>query len=310
MNTLRHGTVSGTSLDDWEMTVIRHGRATRDRPAGVLLGDLHSDLVELDQAISRHPPASSLRRLTRATAHMSGLMCLTLCKLDQRSAFRRWARTARLAANEAGDPETFSWVLAQEAYGHFYSGDFSEAIDVARQAQDVSRSTPCVGTALAAALEARAYAVTNRPKETRVALGQAESNLSNLSGTALEASAFGYNEAQLRFHEGNAYTHLGDMASALPAQERALILCAEGDYTDWSLTRLDRTKCLAKTGNTFDAMAYGSETLLSLSEDRRGGIIALRGLEVFNSLSDEQKLSKSASDFRDILMHTANAERY
>jgi len=57
---------------------------------------------------------------------MSGLMCLTFCKLDDRSSFRKWARTARLAAKEAGDPLTISWVLAQESYGHYYSGDLQE----------------------------------------------------------------------------------------------------------------------------------------------------------------------------------------
>src|SRR5439155_24423552 len=38
---------SKSRLDDWEQTVLRYGRATRDRPAGVLLVDLTADLVEL-----------------------------------------------------------------------------------------------------------------------------------------------------------------------------------------------------------------------------------------------------------------------
>ncbi len=69
---------------------IRFGRATRDRPARVLLGDLTADLAELKRALRTHRSASALRRLTGVTAQMSGLMCLTLCKLDDRPAVRRW----------------------------------------------------------------------------------------------------------------------------------------------------------------------------------------------------------------------------
>jgi hypothetical protein len=65
---------------------------------------------------------------------IAGLVCLTLIKMNERIAFRDWARTARLAAIEADDPLTHSWVRAQEAYGHYYSGDLTEAIHVAQHA--------------------------------------------------------------------------------------------------------------------------------------------------------------------------------
>jgi len=301
---LSAGAMAEASLDDWEQTVIRHGRATRDCPAGVLLGDLSIDLVELNRALHRHRSASVLRRLTRVAAHMSGLMCLTLCKLDDRPAFRRWARTARLAASEAGDPVTHSWILAQEAYGHYYSGNLLEAVAVARHAQALAPNTPCVGAVLAAALEARAQAAMGHHKETRDALSRAEVSLSYLDGEALSASAFGYNEAQLRFHEGNAYTHLHDVPAALKAQDRALELCAPGDYTDWAMTRLDRARCITDTGDMSAALAYAIQTLTTLTEPQRQGIITLRGHEVLNGLPRAQQILPAARDLRDLLMLT------
>jgi hypothetical protein len=68
----------------------------------------------------RHPPTA----VTRTAAHVSGLMCLTLIKLDERAAFRDWARTARIAASEAGDPVTHSWLqaLAQRGLGRLGRG--------------------------------------------------------------------------------------------------------------------------------------------------------------------------------------------
>lgn len=298
---LSQGAMAEGSLDDWERTVVRYGRATRDRPASVLIADLGTDLAELKRALNHHRSASALRRLTRVAAQMSGLMCLLFCILDDRPAFRRWARTARLAGEEAGDPETLCWILAQEAHGHYYSGDLLEAIDVARHAYGIVRG-PCVGAALAAALEARAYAVMGQYPETREALARAETFLSHLDGDALTPSAFGYHEASFRFHEGNAYTSLRDVESAFRAQDRALALCAQQDYTDWALTRLDRAQCLTFTGDITEGMRYATETVASLTGSQRRGIISLRGQNIVNMLPEREKSLAAARDFRELLM--------
>src|SRR2546430_2024307 len=137
-------------------------------------------------------------------------------------------------------PTTYSWVLAQEAYGHFYSEDFPEAVRVAHHAQTVAPRTPCVGAVLAAALEARALGVLGRADKVHAALQEAEKILDALDDAIVAASAFGYDEAQLCFHEGNALTHLGDTKAAWRAQERALALMPAADFMDRALTRLDR----------------------------------------------------------------------
>lgn len=186
---LSEGVISEASLEDWERLVIRYGRATRDRPAPVLVSDLSSEITELGRTLQRHRSASALRRLTRVAAHMSGLMCLAFCKLDDRPSFSKWARTARLGAEEAGDPVTLSWVLAHESYGHYYSGDLQEALDTAQHAQDLVTRIPCVGSALAAALEARINAIMGRQRETLEAIARAEKVLSLLVGDDLIPSA-------------------------------------------------------------------------------------------------------------------------
>ncbi len=195
--TVSQGAPTTAALDDWEQTIARHGRATRDRAAGLLLDDLAGDLRDLQQLHARCRSVSALRQVVRMVAQMSGLVCLTFIKLDDRTAFRRWARTARIAATEADDLETFAWVLAHEAYGHYYSGDLAEAINVAACARAVAGETACVGAVLAMALEARAHAALGRPRETRDALSQAEAILAHLDADLQVASAFGYTEARL-----------------------------------------------------------------------------------------------------------------
>ncbi|PZG07716.1 XRE family transcriptional regulator [Micromonospora craterilacus] len=295
------GPITVAGLDEWERIVTHHGRATRDRSADMLLREIAGDLTELREVIGRRPSASALRRLTGMAAQMSGLMCLVLCRIDERAAAQRWARTARLAAVEAGHPVIQSWVLAQEAHVYYYSADFDETVNLARHAQEVAGQKASVGTVLAAAIEARALAATGRREETRAALGRAEEFLSHLEGDALSHSAFGYSEAQLRFHEENAYTLLGDLKAALAAQDRALELGSPGDYTDWALTRLDRATCLTKTGHASDALDSLAETIGSLDEAKRQGIIAERACLVLDALPAAQRSSSTARDLRALL---------
>jgi transcriptional regulator with XRE-family HTH domain/uncharacterized protein YukE len=300
-NTLSSG-MTGTSIDDWEQIVLRHGQVARDRPPGLVLSDLGSDLAELQPALARCRTSSAVRRLTRVTAQFAGLMCLTLIKLDERRAFRGWSRTARLAADEAGDPVTFAWVRAQEAYGHFYSGDLTEAIDVAQHAQTLGGPRPCVGAVLAAALEARAQAVRGRQQETRATVARAEMMLSRLNDTVTGTSAFSYNEAQLRFHEGNAMTHLHDTAEAWRAQQRALALCPASDYMDRTLVRLDRADCLAHDGDVAGALTTTTDALVRLTADQRQGIISTRVLTTITALPADQQARPAVRDLHDLLV--------
>ncbi len=226
---------------------------------------------------------------------------MTLVKLDDRPASRRWAQTARRAAFEADDKATLAWVLAQEAYGHYYGGDLPKAIEVARGAQSVHGRTPCVGAALGAPLEARAHAALGRERETRRSLGRAEEILSQLAQTDLAASAFGYSESQLRFHEGNAWTNLGATHAAWQAQERALELCPAQDFMDRALTRLDRAPCLARDGDVTNAIEYAAGTVTSLNPQELKGIILLRAHEIIERLPPRGRNLSAVRDFHDLL---------
>jgi len=302
--------MSDTTIEDWERTVLEHGRAARYQAPDILAVNLAADLADLRDDLARCRSARTMRRLTCVTAQMAGLMCLALVKLDERAAFRRWARTARIAANEVGDPATLAWVRAQEAYGHYYAGSLLEAISVARNAQDIATKVPCVGAALAAALEARAHARLGpqRRAESQSALRLAEAILIELDTALTSPSAFGYSEAQLRFHEGSTHTHLRDTAAALVAQRRALELVPESDYTDRTLIHLDRAVCLAQDGDGQAAIAGAVKALSDLTDDQRRGIITLRARDVLGAIPAKQRALPAAREFADSIVISSNEE--
>ncbi|MEU5995230.1 helix-turn-helix transcriptional regulator [Spirillospora sp. NPDC047418] len=307
---LSSGAMSAAALQSWEETVLRYGSAAREQPPARVAADLEDDLEELYAGLGRYRSVSTLRQLIRITAQMSGLMCLALIKLDEQTAFRCWARTARLAARETEDRSTRAWVLAQEAYGHFYTGDLIQAIAVAQDAQRTAESS--VGAVLAVALEARAYAAfgPERGEDCRSALHRAEDIFGALPGEVINSSAFGYSEAQLRFHEGNALTYLGDSSAAWSAQQQALDLCPAHDFTDRTLIQLDRTLCLARDGEITEALARAVAALEPLTEVQRKGIISQRGREVLDAISEPQRRLPAARQLEELLTSTFESRRY
>ncbi len=303
------GAANSADLDDWEETVLRHGYATRSQPAVDLLNDLEADCADLERALAGRHNSRAVRRLTVVSAQMAGLMFLTLIKLNQPSSARLWARTARVAAGEAGVPAVDSWVRAQEAYVYYYSGNLTEAVAVARHAQARAVGTACVGLPLAAALEARALAAMGHRREAVDAVRRAETAVDKLDSGSLTRSAFGYDEAQLRFHEGNALTHLHDTASAGIAQRRALELYPDTDFLDRTLVQLDRATCLANDGDVSTAMHQAVQALTGLSYEQRDGLVTVRGTQILASLPSEQRASPAVKEFRDLLMLTAKNGR-
>ena len=67
-------------------------------------------------------------------------------------------------------------------------------------------------------------------------------------------SAFGYDEGQLRFHEGDALTRLGETERALDALGEALRHYPEANYLDRALVLLDKAEILRRRGDLQSAV--------------------------------------------------------
>lgn len=299
-----HVAMSDASLDDWEQTTWQYGLATRHRPAAALLIDLTADFGELRHVLARRRTLLAPSRLTRVTAQMAGLMSLTLIKLDQRSAARNWARLAKLIAADAGDSRLQAWVRAQEAYAYYYSGQLTDAAYAATHAQRIASNAPCAGVALAAALEARAYAGLRRPAETMAALDRAERALAGLGHEERAQSAFGYNEAQFYFHAGNAHTHLGQTAAAYAVHEQALATYPTDDYLDRALVLLDRAECLVRDDEPAAAVDCIARALGGLAADQRDRLIDNRARQV---LAQVAAALPAARDLRAAIQETGDS---
>ena len=168
----------------------------------------------------------------------------------------------------------------------------------------IAAPAACVGAVLAAALEARAHAALGRSAETINAVQNAENTLLRLDSRYLVPSAFGYTEAQLRFHESNALTQLGDAKRAWAAQERALALTPEYDYTDRALTHMDRAVCMVHSKDFSGAVEYATQVLETLTAAQRRGIIAARAKNLVARLPTTVRHMPASRNLRELVVAT------
>lgn len=105
-------------------------------------------------------------------------------------------------------------------------------------------------------------------------------HLEHLPADATVASAFGYDEAQFRFHSGNAYTDLRDTAAAWSAQQRALQLYPPSDYLDRALIGLDRAACLICDGDINEGAAHLTSVVSGLAAVQRDALVLTRAARI------------------------------
>jgi hypothetical protein len=140
-----------------------------------------------------------------------------------------------------------------------------------------------------------------------LALRRAEGILSRLDAGSVVSSAFGYSEAQLRFHAGNALTHLHDTEGAWQEQERALQLYAASDYLDRTLIQLDRSYCLVHDGDIREAVSHATDTLVALTEHQCNGMITNRARQIVALLPARQRALPPVREFRELLQSSSDA---
>ncbi|MER7350718.1 helix-turn-helix transcriptional regulator [Streptomyces aurantiacus] len=297
---LAAGPLTDSSLEEVEWAVDRHGRGTRYRPEGQHLPELLADFQDLRVLLTHRHTTPARRRLLVAAARMSGLTALTFLKIGDGRAVSWW-RTARKAAAAADDRATLSWVYAQEAYQAYYGGDLYGAVELTDRAQRIASGMPCVGPPLAAPLEARAYARLGNGEAAMRALVAAETALEKLPDAERIGSAFGYSESQLRFHAGDALTHLGETARAREELARAAALYPMSEQMDRALVALDTAMCTALEGDPAAAADQAAHTIIELEPDHRTALILYRARDVITRVPPGAREVHEVRALREIL---------
>lgn len=238
--------------------------------------NLAHDLGELRTLTDQRLPTAQRRALCHSTARMAGLLATTLVNLNEYREARSWFHTAQLAALESEEIPIQGWILVRHAVSSLYWGDPAGALERSTQALRLTQESPCVATAWAPAVQARALALHGQVDAVRAALERADACFQRLEALVYEQDAYGYTSAQLNFYRSNALTGIAATREAYEAQRVALAAYPEGAYLDPSLVRLDQACCLLQDREPEEAARLVYRVLAGLPSDHRSPIVMQR----------------------------------
>ena len=270
--------VADATVAHWSAIADEYGRAYRAAAPVPFLVTLAQDLGELRTLTDRRLPTAQRRALCHSTARMAGLLATTLVNLNEYREARSWFHTAQLAAQESEDIPIQGWVLVRHAVSALYWGDPAGALERSTEALRLTQQIPCVATAWAPAVQARALALHGAVDLVRQRLGQAQAAFERLESLAHEQDAYGYTSAQLHFYRSNALSGIGATAEAYEAQALALAAYPEGAYLDPALVRLDQARCRLHDGETEEAASLAKRILIELPREHQSPIV-LQGIQ-------------------------------
>jgi transcriptional regulator with XRE-family HTH domain len=285
--TLSASTLSDATIAYKETVAEQYGRTYKTQPVTTFLDNILADIDDVQVLTDRKLPSSQRRDLCAVTAHMAGLVSMTMVNLGRFRQAREWVHTARLAADEAGDPYLRAWVATRGAVASLHLGDPQAAATAAREAEVLTHRQPGDVTAMAWAILARAAAIMTQSKAARTALHRAEALFANT--TAAQNSAYVFTVGQLHFYRSHTLTTIGETRAAWQAQDDALTEFGAGETLDPTLVKLDRALCLVTNGDIGQGVDYASTVLLQLPSDHRPAIVLRRAHAVASAVPPERR---------------------
>jgi hypothetical protein len=290
-------------VEEWERTAHAYSHDLGPAAPSEILPNLLEDFDEIRHVIER-APAPVQRRLIRVAGQLAALTAHTVVGVGQPQAARRWWRTAKLAADRAGDPELAAYVRGQQAVQALYGGYLpAHVIELADVALGEAQGTPGTGAVSALAARAQALALMGRAGPARAALRAVDATFDRLPDAVRDGTpSFGWPEYKLRHVQSFVHTHVGDTARAQDAQDQALALYPALSFRGPTQVRLHRARCLIGDGDVTEGARYAAGVLAELPAQRRGdGFIARVARDALAAVPEQARALPAVSAYREVL---------
>lgn len=288
-------------LSDLEAAAEAYGYGYHGQPPTRFLSDLVSDFTELRSHLDIPQPVAARIRVCRTAGQMAGMIAIVLHDLGTRAEARKWFATAAKAAQESGDRQLHAWVLAREAMVPINYGAPQAAALLAERARQIAGDRPTAAATLAAAVAARAYALSHQPDRARKAIAQADYLMDRLDAGARADTWLAHGEQKHHVHLSHALTALGDTRRAGESQKRALKLSAPTSTMTRSLLTIDAATCVHHDGDTEEACRRVTTVLTPLPEAFRSGLVHQRAMGLLRSIPAQSHDERAVLELREVL---------
>ena len=303
MEALRHGLdhLADAGSAEWEAIAADYATTYFTMPPAELIKQLDADLTILEHTLAAKHDAD----LFRVAAQLSGVMALALVSANRLPTARRWWRTARRYAEQAGDLETRIWVDGLEVVsGTYERRPTSQIIDLADDAISLIGDHACCGSAEVWSGRAQALALAGDAEGAVSSLHKAAEWTERMPAAVLDdaVSVFGWPEVRLRHTESYVYTHLGLTDEAMIAQDRALEIYPTELARERAMIQLHRAKCHILRGDIADGLTYAADVLDDLPADQHNAKLYEIGQHVIQAVPSNERRRTEYGELRERLL--------
>lgn len=299
-------TIAATTVSPGELDLLDERLHTArclyvTAPPEQMIRHLLGDLNDIQALAAERQPAAAQSRLSELTAIASTLVADAMMKLGRLAEAQRWYGTARLAADDSGNPELRARVRVQTAMLPYYYGPLQVAAQLAREARLLSRGRPGPTAVFAVAAEARALARLGDRDGAKAAIRLAQ-DLFEHSQTGHPDDAWAFPERRLWLYLSGALTALGETSQAQHAQQQALALYPEGHAgIDPALLHLEEAMCLVLEHSPAEALQLAVHAYGEVPGPHRTAILGARARDVIDILPARLQSGRPARQFKEML---------
>jgi transcriptional regulator with XRE-family HTH domain len=219
--------VSDGVLDRLDGIADRMAMSYATTPPAELLPKVRRHLRHVDQLLAGRMTLRQHKRLLVTGGWLSLLRATLHIDLKQRMAAGAHLETATELAAQAEHPEIAAWCLETQAWDHLTRGDFRQAVELSRHAQDIA---PAGGSAIvqATAQEGRAWARLGDQAATRDALRRVEYMAEHRPAPEHPEHHYQYDPGKMHAYTATTLAWAGDPAAEQVAREVLAELEEEG----------------------------------------------------------------------------------
>ncbi len=261
-----------------------------------------AEILEVQTVLDRSLTANQRLGLSDVAGRLAGVAAVILHDVGEHQQALAWFKTGTTASERAGDSTLTAWLHARSAMIAVNYGSPKAAITQTHDAQK-SLGTGAGGApgALAAAVQARAFALMGRPDEAHASLRLADELFEHLSDDQRADTWWGYEEQKHLVHSSHALTAIGETEAARDAQVRALVLTKPSSHLTRTLLHLDRAACQVKDNDVEDGAATARIALTGLPDGYSSGLIAARAADVDHVIPAAARRRPEVLEFRALL---------
>ncbi|MEV6033548.1 helix-turn-helix transcriptional regulator [Nonomuraea sp. NPDC052116] len=268
LDALRH-LMGPDRVQDWDEIVWERALAFHTQPLPELIKELAQDVLDVQQNLRRLDSTTSTTaaRWHRINAQLLCLLARALGSAGHPRHSRGWWSKAREAAELSGDVQLHAFILSKAAIQGLYEHrPVQVLVSNAEEALLVAQGVPCVGTALALAVQAQIRAMQGNAKGALTALKEQARIFTLLPSSVTDDhdSAFGWPEERLMHTRSFATIYGSNMPRDDEAQRAALASYPETNARGRAQLRLHEALHQVRIGDVVAGLDLAREAISSL----------------------------------------------